>query len=78
MGWHGKIDKHGSPIRAERIEPISAHTCLECGHLIADHHRAARWQDDVQKERDHCIGKGGTCPCRQFVQPHRFTRKTVA
>lgn len=76
--------KHLPVQRAERIEVISAHTCLECGHVITDHKRAGlggtgrgEKMENARGERDHCIGKGDTCPCRKFVQPHTFTRTSV-
>ena len=65
-------------------EVISAHLCLECGHVITDHHRAGTgWHNgNLQHakhagKRDGCIGDRGTCPCKRFTQPHEFTRTSV-
>jgi hypothetical protein len=80
MGYAPK--KFGPYRQAEHVEVISASNCLACGHLVSDHHRAGGgWHngknDDPRKRRDHCIGQGDTCPCRVFVQPHTFTRKSI-
>lgn len=83
MGYQ-ELTKHGRSGRAERVEVVSAHECLECGHLITDHLRAGMGGqgrksrvEQSRGERDHCIGNRDTCPCRRFVQPHTFTRTSV-
>jgi hypothetical protein len=80
MGYR-TMSKHGPYQGAQRKEVISAHECLECGHVITDHHRAGTgWhggEKESDKRRDHCIGNRDTCPCRKFVQPHEFTRHSV-
>lgn len=78
MGY--RVQKHGPQIQAQQREVLSSHECLECGHVVTDHHRAGGgWHNGTQsdKDRDHCIGAKDTCPCRKFVQPHRFTRTSV-
>ena len=77
-----QVQKHGPQIQAQHREVLSAHECLECGHLVTDHHRAGGgWHNGIVEhqrgERDGCIGAKGTCPCRRFVQPHKFTRHSV-
>lgn len=66
---------------AAKREAVSSAVCLDCGHTITDHHRAGGgFHADAERqrgERSHCIGRGDTCPCRKFVQPHTFTRKSV-
>lgn len=80
MGY--RVQKQGPPIAAQVREVISAHQCLECGHVVSDHHRAGGGLHNHKNEawvgvRDHCIGNRDTCPCRKFVQPHTFTRHSV-
>lgn len=63
-------------------EPISSATCLDCGHLVTDHHRAGGgWHNGKNAEwrgrRDGCIGAKGTCLCRKFVQPHELNKVSV-
>lgn len=61
-------------------ELLSSSECLECGHLVTDHHRAGGgWHngEPSEKRRDHCVGNRDRCPCRRFVQPHTLTRKSV-
>ena len=74
--------KFGRGRGAERVEVLSSQACLQCGHVVTDHHRAggglhngqnAQWRGS----RDHCIGDRDTCGCRGFVQPHTFTRHSV-
>lgn len=83
MGYQ-ELDRRRGTGRAERIEVVSSHECLECGHLITDHHRAGMGGQGRQSriensrgERDHCTGNRDTCPCRKFVQPHTFTRTSI-
>jgi len=80
MGY--RMQKHGPSRPAERREVISASDCLECGHVITDHHRAGGGVHNGTVEnwrgsRSHCIGNRDTCPCRKFIQPHEFTRRSV-
>ena len=78
MGYTPK--KFGPYRSAEHREVISASNCLACGHLVTDHHRAGGgWHNGTgsEKRRDHCIGNRETCGCRQFVQPHTFTQRSV-
>lgn len=83
MSAPGQTRRQG-PIRAERIEVLSSQTCLECGHLVTDHLRAGMGGqgrkskiEHSRGERDHCVGNRDTCPCRRFIQPHTFTRKSI-
>lgn len=83
MGYQ-ELDKRRGHGHAERIEQLSSHECLECGHLVTDHLRAGMGgqgrksrMENARGERDHCIGNRDTCPCRRFVQPHTFTRKSI-
>lgn len=73
-------DKFGPAIHAERREVISAHECLNCGHVITDHKRCGEgelgrkskvenWKEYAK--RDSCIGDRGTCNCKAFRQPHQ-------
>lgn len=57
-------------------ELVSNHECLECGHLITDHHQAKRgwhngetWRGSAPP-REQCIGNYGTCPCKRFKHGH--------
>lgn len=80
MGYAAK--KFGPSRGAQQTEVISASDCLECGHVVTDHHRAGGGVHNHQNDtwrgaRDHCIGNRDRCPCRQFVQPHTFTRHSV-
>jgi hypothetical protein len=70
-----KTLKHGPSFHAARREAISSSSCLDCGHLITDHHRAGGgWHggkaENWHGKRSHCIGNNDTCPCRDFRQPH--------
>jgi hypothetical protein len=74
--------KFGPSRRAERVEVLSSPACLQCGHVVTDHHRAGGgWhngnEDNQHRERSHCIGNSDTCPCRKFIQPHQFTTKSI-
>lgn len=82
MGY--RPDKRQAPEVGHHREPVSSTECLECGHLITDHHKAGGgWHNGASEKwkasavRDHCIGNRDTCPCRKFVQPHTFTRTSV-
>jgi hypothetical protein len=57
-------------------ERISNSECLDCGHIITDHHQARTgWHNGVEwrgeaPRREKCIGDRGTCPCRKFAHGH--------
>ena len=83
MGYQ-ELKKHQGTGHAQRIEYVSSHECLECGHLITDHLRAGSVEqgrksqiENSRGERDHCCGNRDTCKCRRFIQPHTFTRKSI-
>lgn len=83
MGYQ-QLDPRKGTGHAQRIEYVSSHECLDCGHVITDHLRAGTGElgrkmrvEDARGQRDHCIGNRDTCACRKFVQPHTFTRTSV-
>lgn len=47
--------------------------CGNCGHSLSDHHKAGmgkRYGDtpNVKYKRDHCIGDGDRCGCRDLQE----------
>lgn len=57
-------------------EIVSNHLCLDCGHLLTDHHQArGGWHNTptwrgTPPRREACIGDYGRCPCKKFAHAH--------
>lgn len=63
---------------SHHVEFISTDRCLDCGHQITDHKAHGKWTEPkFYGKHNYCIGARGTCPCRDFKQPHTSGKPMV-